>query len=193
MLNYASVLKKEIKMQDLAKGLNADDLARELNEMYDRFQALMKDSTDADVVFQPVDPNAHDPYAEGGDDNQAWTLGHVVVHFTASMEESAALSAELARGVEFHGRSRWETDWTTVKTVEACRSRVEESRRMALGGLAMWPDQPNLENAYAPYSSAGSYNCVARFLGGLTHAFDHLGQVEDIVKQAKAARETSKG
>ncbi len=193
MLNFASVLNKEISLQDLARGLSKADLARELNEMYDRFQEAMRDATDADVAFQPVDPNAHDPYAEGGDDNQAWTLGHVVVHFTASMEESATLSAELARGVEYHGRSRWEVAWEDVKTIEFCHSRVEESRRMALGALEMWPQEPNLENSYIPYSSAGSYNCVARFLGGLAHAFDHLGQVEDIVKQAKAARENVNG
>jgi hypothetical protein len=38
-----------------------------------------------------------------------WTLGHVIVHITASAEESAFLAAELARGVHRRtGRSRFE-------------------------------------------------------------------------------------
>lgn len=44
----------------------------------------------------------------------AWNLGHVIVHTMASAEESAALAAELARGVEYHGRSRYEVPWETV-------------------------------------------------------------------------------
>ena len=52
--------------------------------------------------------------------------------------------ADLARGVAFHGRSRSEVPWETVTTIAQCRARLEESRRMRLASLDMWPDQPYL-------------------------------------------------
>jgi hypothetical protein len=123
-----------------------------------------------------------------GEESIAWTLGHVIVHLTASMEESAALSAELARGVEFHGRSRREADWKTVTTIEYCRDRLEDSRRMALAALDMWPQEPHLENTYLPSPTVKPYNCIVRFLSGLRHASDHLVQIQEILKQADATK-----
>jgi len=111
MLDFQAVREKKITLQDLVKNLTKDDLRRELNEMVDEIQRRIANATDADVVFQPIDPNAKDPFAKEGEGELAWTLGHVIVHLTASLEESAFLSAELARGVEFHGRSRWEVSF----------------------------------------------------------------------------------
>jgi hypothetical protein len=187
MLDYAAVRAKKISLNELVSGLGAADLRRELTEMYDAFDNLIRDCSDEDVVFQPVDPNAKDPYAQGEEADLAWTLGHVIVHLTASAEESAALSAELARGVEFHGRSRWETDWKTITTIAQCHQRMAESRRMCLAGLEMWPDTPDLENSYVPWEGAKPMNAVTRYAGGLLHAWDHLGQVEEIVRQARQA------
>ena len=107
MLDFQSVREKKVTVQDLVKGLTKDDLRRELDEMVGEIHRRIADATDADVVFQPVDPNAKDPFAKEGEAELAWTLGHVIVHLTASMEEAASVSEELARGVEFHGRSRW--------------------------------------------------------------------------------------
>ena len=70
----------------------------------------------------------------------------MIVHTTASSEEAAFIAAELARGVEFHGRSRSEVPWETVTTIEQCRHRLEESRRMRLATLQIWPDEPDLDN-----------------------------------------------
>src|SRR5512142_2354347 len=103
MLDFQSVRDKKISLQDLVKDLTKDDLHRELDEMYDEIERRIAEASDADVVFQPIDPNADDPFASEGEAELAWTLGHVIVHLTASMEESASLSEELARGVEFHG------------------------------------------------------------------------------------------
>lgn len=189
MIDFTPVREKKATLRDLAPGLGRDDLARELNEMYDHIQSLIREATDADVTFQPVDPAADDAYAVEGEESIAWTLGHVIVHLTASMEESAALSAELARGVEFHGRSRWEVDWKTVKDIETCRERLEDSRRMCLAALDMWPRKPHFENTYLPAPTVKPYNCVVRFLSGLRHASDHLSQMEEILRQAKMAQE----
>src|SRR5262245_25882984 len=118
MLDFQPVREKQIALQDLVKGLDKNDLRRELNEMYGEVERLIADCKDAHVTFQPTDEKADDPYAIEGEENISWTLGHVLVHLTASMEESAALAAELARGVTFHGRSRWEVPWREVTTIE---------------------------------------------------------------------------
>ena len=186
MLDFQSVREKKITLQDLVKDLTKDDLRRELNEMYDDIEKRIAKATDADVVFQPVDPNASDPSAKEGEAELAWTLGHVIVHLTASMEEAASISAELARGVEFHGRSRWEVPFREVKTIAFCRARLAESRRMCLAALDMWPEPPHMENTYEPAPGYPAHTCVSRFAGGLKHASDHLEQINEIIRQAKA-------
>lgn len=187
MLDFQSVREKKIAFQDLVKDLTKDDLRRELNEMYDEIQRRIAEAVDADVIFQPVDLNAHDEFAQEGQDNLAWNLGHVIVHLTASMEESASLSQELARGVEYHGRSRWEVPFQEATTIAFCRARLEESRRMCLAALDMWPDAPHTDNTYVPFEGARPHTPVSRFALGLIHAFDHLEQVSEIMRQARAA------
>lgn len=189
MLNFEAVRRKQITIGDLCSGLTVADLCTLTNEMIDKMQALIADCCDADVIFQPVDPQADDPYAAtSAEINIAWTLGHVIVHTTASAEESAFLAAEMARGVPNHGRSRYETPWQSVTTIAQCRQRLEESRRMRLASLQMWPDQPHLDLIYSPWPGADEINCVARFVLGLRHDNDHLGQIAEIVRQAHEAR-----
>src|SRR5574337_1432494 len=118
MLDFTPVRQKQITMAQLAEGLSRDDLRRLTNEMVDTMQALIADCLDADAVFAPADPKAHDDAAAtDAEVNMPWTLGHVIVHTTASAEESAFLAAELARGVKWHGRSRSEVHWLTVTTI----------------------------------------------------------------------------
>ncbi len=149
MLDFTPVRSKEIKISQLAANLTPADLARLTNEMIDTMRGLIAGCTDTDVTFVPNDPRANDTYAINPDEvNLSWTLGHVIVHTTASSEESAFLAAELARGVPFHGRSRAEVSWQSVTTIAQCRQRLEESRRMRLASLALWPDPPDLDNSY---------------------------------------------
>jgi hypothetical protein len=185
MLDFQLVRDRKISLQELVKNLGKDELRRELIKMYDEIERLIADCTDAEVVFIPVDENADDPYAVKGEETISWTLGHVIVHLTASMEESASLAAELARGVEFHGRSRHEDPWREVTTIERCRARMEESRRMCLASLDMWPDPPHVENTYVPAAGARAHTCFSRFASGLKHASDHLDHIAEIVRQAK--------
>lgn len=188
--NFDAIGDRSVSIHELARRSTIEDLRAFTNEMVDTMLALIADCRDEDVTFVPVDREAYDRYASSEQEVMlSWTLGHVIVHTTASAEESAALAAELARGVEFHGRSRYEVPWQTVKTIAQCRQRLEESRRMRLASLDMWPDEPHLDNTYAPYKSMGRIGPMERFLLGLRHDADHLGQIEDIVQQAAAIRQ----
>jgi hypothetical protein len=74
-----------------------------------------------------------------------------------------------------------------VTTIAACRQRLEESCRMRLASLDIWPDEPHLDNVYAsPYASY--VNPVVRFVFGLMHDDSHLGQITEIVRQALVTR-----
>ena len=190
MLNFDALQDDKTTIHDLTAGLTKDDLRRLTNEMVDEMLALIAGCVDQDVTFVPPDPEAHDPYAKDESEvDLSWTLGHVIVHTTASAEESAALAAELARGVKYHGRSRSEIPWRTVTTVQQCRHRLEESRRMRLASLDMWPDQPHLDNAYARNTDRTPIGPIQRFVLGLKHDHDHLEQIERIVRQAREARQ----
>jgi hypothetical protein len=191
MLNFQALRNKEISLSDFLAGLTLtrDDLRNLTNEMIDNMLGLIASCEDADVTFEPDDPKKHDQYAARPEDaDLAWTLGHVIVHATASSEESAALAAEMARGVAHHGRSRSEVPWEQVKTIAACRDRLEESRRMRLASLEMWPTQAHLETEYEAWPNGPHIKTIGRFVFGLMHDDDHLGQISEIVRQARAAR-----
>jgi hypothetical protein len=190
MLDLSPVLKKEKTLAEFAAYYSFADLPGLTNEMVDHILAQIVDCVDADVVFTPVDPKAHDPYAAADSEKEiAWTLGHVIVHVTASAEESAFLAAEMARGILPHGRSRQEVPWQTVITIQQCRERLEESRRMRLAMLTVWPDKPYLDVTYEPWPSVGMINAVGQYILGFRHETSHLAQIAEIVRQARAARE----
>lgn len=188
MLNFAAVRNKEITLAELAADLTPGRLRDETNEMVNTVLELIAGCVDADVTFEPADPAADDPYAQTPEEvKMPWSLGHVIVHVTASSEESAAIAAELARGVAFHGRSRYEVPWQEMTTIEGCRLRLEESRRMRLASLDMWPERAHLENEYQAWTDGPRVNALGRFILGLMHEDSHLGQIADIVRQARAA------
>ena len=189
MLDFTPVRNGEMTYSELTAGLTVDDLRELTHNMVDTIYDMIADAVDEDVTFVPLDPGADDTFAATETEKHiAWTLGHVIVHTTASSEESAALAAELARGVEHQGgRSRSEVPWQTVTTIQQCRERLEESRRMRLASLDMWPDQPYLDNTYVPRRGMGEINALSRFVLGLSHADSHLDQIAKIVQQAKAA------
>jgi hypothetical protein len=189
MLDFEAVRSNDVTLAELVAGLSRDDLRNLTNEMVDTMLGLIADCVDADMTFVPVDPDADDPFAATEKEvHLAWNLGHVIVHTTASAEESAVLAAELARGVENHGRSRYEMPWQTVTTLVQCHQRLEESRRMRLASLAMWPDAPHLDNVYEPWSGAPQVDATGRFVLGLMHDESHLDHMAEIVRQARAAR-----
>ena len=189
MLNFQAVRSGESTFADLVADLTIDDLRDLTNELADTMLRMIADCVDADVVFEPADPEADDPFAATPEEvHMPWTLGHVIVHTTASAEESAAVAAELARGVEYRGRSRYEVPWQEMRTIAGCRQRLEESRRMGLASLGMWPAEPHLDNAYEIWADRPKVNAIGRYVLGLMHAEDHWGQIEEIVRQARAVR-----
>ena len=188
MLNFHALRNEEITLDELTAHLGRDDLRDLTNEMIDTMLGLIRTCVDADVVFEPVDSGAHDPYAATPEEvTLAWNLGHVVVHTTASAEESAAIAAELARGAAFQGRSRYEVPWAEMRTIAGCRQRLAESRRMRLASLEMWPEEAHLDNVYEVWSDGPLVNAVGRFVLGLMHEESHLGQLAEIVRQARMA------
>jgi hypothetical protein len=189
MIDFTPLRKGEVSIADLAVGLGAADLRELTNEMVDLMSGMIEGCTDEDVVFVPDDPDAHDEWAETAEEvGISWTLGHVIVHTTASAEEAAFLAAELARGVKWRGgRSRSEVAWQTVTTIEQCRMRLAESRRMRLATLDVWPDDPYLDNFHRRKRDL-YINAAAQFSLGLLHDDSHLEQIAHIVQQAKLAR-----
>lgn len=198
MIDFAPVRNRTLPISDLAASLDVEDLRRETNEMVDSMLDLIAGCVDADVIFIPDDPDAYDSAAASAEEvHLSWTLGHVIVHVTASAEEAAYQAVELARGVRYRRlRSRYEVPWQTVTAIEQCRRRLEESRRMRLASLDMWPDEPFLDNTYklqiggppAVTDGQPEANAVVRFILGLLHDDAHLGQIAEIVRQAREAR-----
>lgn len=189
MLDFSLLEKKEVTIGQLVAGLTVDDLRQLTNEMIETMLGMINHCEDFDVSFVPDDPEAYDPAAAKEEDiDLAWTLGHVIVHTTASAEESAALAAELARGVpRREGRSRSEIPWQQITTITQCRHRLEESRRMRLASLDMWPDEPYLNNTYTGRSGE-EVNAIVQFVFGLKHDDSHLEHIEGIIQQAQSAR-----
>ncbi len=189
VIDFGPLRRREVSIQDLAAGQTQDDLARLTREMCTLQLASIEGAVDDDVVMVPDDPEANDTFAARPEDVRlSWTLGHVVVHTTASSEESAALALVLARGLPVVGRSRYEVPWEEARTVSFIRHRIEESLRMRLEMLAAWPDEPHLENFYAPYQDRPPMNALGRFLGGLAHDDSHLEQMRKIMVQARQRR-----
>lgn len=188
MLDFGRVFRGETTIAALTDGLGLDDLRTMTDESLDLILSIIAGATDADVVFVPSDPAAHDAIAPPEAQDIGWTLGHIVVHATATSEEGAALAVTLARGVEVTGRSRYETPWEEVTTIAQVEQRLAESRRMRHALLGGWPDAPHLDNTDTPIPTFGPMNAVARYALALGHELGHLDQLRDVVRQAKAAR-----
>lgn len=183
MLDFTPFFNKTATISALSAGLAPADLRDLTNEMVDAMMASLDGCADADVTFVPVDPQAS---PEEG--RQGWTIGHIVVHTTASAEEAAVVAAELARGVEREGRSRYETPWEQITSLEQCRQRLEESRRIRLAAIDMWPDAPHLDNRLDLPWLGDKVNAQGRFVLGLMHDTGHVAQLAEAARQAKAAR-----
>jgi hypothetical protein len=59
---------------------------------------------------------------------------------------------------------------------------------MRLAMLAAWPDEPDLATTIVQVERFGPLNAVGRYLLGLMHEDGHLGQIAEIMRQARAAR-----
>lgn len=193
MIDFSKITSREMKFSELAKQVSLEELRTNSNESIDQMLALLSDLTDADVIYEPVDEGANDPYAVEGEEGIGWTFGHLIAHVTASSEEGAAFSSMLARGHALAERPRYETPWREVDSVAKCKQRLEESRRMRNAYLETWPDEPHLDiyregmpEGFLKFT--GKLNAIGSFLLGLGHEVGHFSQLEDAKKQAISAR-----
>lgn len=193
LIDFAPVHAKRMRLQEFAAQFSQPDLIAATHASIDLLLAIIEPADDAAIAYLPVDPNAHDPYAVAGEEHIGWSLGHLIAHVTASSEENAALASLLARGIAYprEPRLRYETPWQQITTKAAAVQRLEESRRMRLGYLAAFPDQPFLDvlrDSSDRYRELfGEQNAIAAVLFGLYHEWQHYDQVRDVLNQALAA------
>ena len=62
---------------------------------------------------------------------------------------------------------------------------------MRLASLDMWPDAPHLDNEYQAWPNGPIVNAIGCFLLGLLHEDEHLGQIREIVRQARSTRDAA--
>ncbi len=153
------------------------------NDYYDEIEALIGGVTDEGAVAVPHDPALDDQQAGEG----AWTLGHVLVHLTASCDETGALASALARGVELPPglRLRAETPWETITTAGQLSARLTESRRICLAFLDTWPDAPHLDLTVTMNPRLGALDAIRLCGMGFSHADSHLEQLREIMRQLR--------
>jgi hypothetical protein len=198
-VDFSPIRNNDIKVYDMAMRYTAEDLRAATNAYFDALTDLVEQATDDEVAFIPHDPHAHDPYAKEGEEHIGWSLGHLVVHVTASLEENATYSSILARGLPYprEPRLRYETPWQTMTTRALALQRLAESRRICLSYLDAWPDTPNLDTfrdlSERYLERFGPQNAPAAYLMGLKHMDDHMEQFRDVFQQARAASEAVTG
>jgi hypothetical protein len=67
--------------------------------------------------------------------------------------------------------------------VQQCVDRLQESRRLRLACLDMWPDEPDLDNGVTPWRQSGWVNAIGLFTWGLAHDESHWRQIQKVVRQ----------
>lgn len=185
-MNFSAVNSYKIPMSEFASAFTITDLQSLTNESVDQLISLIQTCSDADIIFVPDDRDAYDSYAarfRTGEAHMGWSIGHNIVHATASAEEYAYDAAGLARGVPYHGRSRFELPWQLITTTDKCLARLEENRRMRLASLEMWPDEPDLENGVTPWQESGWVNAIGLFAWGIAHDASHIQQIRKIMNK----------
>jgi hypothetical protein len=193
VIDLSPVISGDMKMLEFSRPFSVADLRETTNHSLDTIRQLIEGQSDAYVTFLPIDPNANDPFAKPGEENIGWSLAHLVAHVTASSEEWATYSSILARGIPYPAepRLRFETEWTSITSTAQTLQRLEESRRLRLGYLAAWPDQPDLTmlRGLSPryVEKFGEMNAPAAFLFGLMHEVGHHEQFREVARQADAA------
>lgn len=167
----------QLTYADMTGKISYADLYQITDELFETINAIVADATDAAVVFEPKDP------ALTNEDERGWTLGHVIVHFTATLEETASLASALARGVDVKERSRYETPWETIKTAQQVEERLKESYRMCRAFLETWPTTPHLDLTVVRIPQFGPMNAIGLYILGTLHGVMHLDQLREIMRQ----------
>jgi chloramphenicol 3-O-phosphotransferase len=164
---------------DSVRDVTHADLYKLTDDYFDTVESIVAEVTDMGVTFVPYDAALKDPNQE------AYTLGHVVVHLTATLEESASIASVLARGITFDGRLRYETPWQTIRTAQQVHARLRESRRMCKAYLDAWPDAPHLDVTVMRIPHFGPMNAIGMDVLGIIHGESHIEQLKEILRQSR--------
>ncbi len=186
MLNFDFTALREgkITFADVVKDVKYSDLRAQTDEFFNTIQSIIAGTTDADVTFLPQDPETQEANGLG------WPMSHIIVHLTATIEESAAVAAMLARGVTVEGRLRYETPWESIQTAAQLQARLKESQRMCHAFLDAWPDAPHLDVTIIRVPALGPLNAIAMYMLGIFHGQTHFNQLRNTVQQAKQVSHT---
>lgn len=190
-IDFTRLRSEEVSLYEFSKTLTRSKLRDASDASIDTLLVLLEDVTDKEINHIPRDALADDPHAVAGEETIGWSLGHLVLHVTASAEEGAAVSSMLARGVVVEQRLRFEHDWKThCRTKLDCLHRLEESRRIRNAYLDTWPATPLLD-VFQKFPEGHPWhqqvNAQAAFVLGLRHEAGHLEQFQDTKRQARAA------
>jgi hypothetical protein len=191
-IDFGPLQRREVQIHDFEKGFTLEQMPATINVYYDRVLEIIGDASDEELVFEPVDEKADDPYAKTEAEKEiSWNAAHIVLHMTASLEEGAGFASLLGRGVELPEgiRVRYEPDWKTYTTRAQVMQRLTESRRMVLSLLNSMPDEPITDNfrKFSMRSSQVQISALGSVLFGLSHFDGHLAQLQDALKQAYTA------
>ncbi|GLV54798.1 hypothetical protein KDH_16450 [Dictyobacter sp. S3.2.2.5] len=165
---------------DLTSAISHADLRTETSELFNNIQTIIANATDAAVTLVPEDSQA-------GEGEHGWTLGHVIAHLTASLEEQATTSALLARGFTLEQRFHTETPWESITTVEQLQARLRECNRLCNAYLDAWPDNPDLSATVTRIPFIGPMNAIGCYVLGILHGQMHYDQLKEIMRQAREA------
>ena len=189
-LDFTPVRSSAVKLEQFAQMFTVEELRALTLDMLDAVRDIVEQADDAQVLHIPDDPDAFDPAALPGEERLGWSLAHLVLHVTASAEESAAISSILARGIVYgrEPRLRYEPYWRAITSKAQTLARLDECRRICLGYLDAWPDAPHLdiyrETSERSREKNGRMNAVATYLYGFMHLDGHLPQFREVLRQA---------
>jgi len=181
-IDTSAIFSGKISFADATRDVKHADLYSMVNEIFDEIDSLLASASDAAVAFVSHDQAAIDQGEQG------WTIGHVVAHMTASLEEATAAGAMLARGVELEGRLRYEVPWEELSTIQKVQARLQESRRMNRAFLDAWPDEPHLDITITRIPRLGPMNAIATSALGIGHGQTHLEQLREILRQYELSK-----
>lgn len=180
-INLEAVRTGQVSYADLMRTIGHTDLYEMSNELFDAIEAVLTQATDAAILFVPRDAEASEQNEQG------WTLSHVIAHLTATAEGTAATAAMLARGVEVKERLRYETPWEQLSTLQMVQARLRESRRICRAFLDAWPDEPHLDLTLTMIPLLGPMDAVGFHALGIAHGQAHLDQMRETIRQFNMA------
>ncbi len=179
VLNFEAFRAGKASYADTVRDVTHKDLYNAIDDLFDTIESIIPGLTDMGATFAPHDPDLKDASEE------AYTLGHVIVHLTATLEEASSVGSVLARGIAFEGRLRNEVPWQMVRTAQQVHARLRESRRMCRAYLDAWPDAPHLDVTIVRIPTFGPMNAVGMHGLGILHGQSHVEQLREIMRQSK--------